>query len=662
MKSPNAPAQEESLSLSFDEGSNNFVNKHSEQTRENTKTLLAPRFKQTPNPTKPGPNKSDSFKLSRQPFKQITPQDQGNSPNSFLNRGKPVLASRNQENRKGEDKENTPLTSRNVPQGNVNQTSLSGGTRENTVPFSERNNVPRRHSVGNHHQKALSGQNSSNPRVPVKVKQFGKRKRYRSEDVQSYEVQQPDELHRIRRNSHSSFALSDDDDLSDISLDSSFTKNNEVRCSSNHSPSTLNQFNQPSPNHSPKPLPSNSEYLPGTRTSKPPVDRPYSDCISDKPSKSDSCNLNHQSPRDDVNRTNQSNANTRQNSPKVSGNVRRSSPSPQSNNLQRSLLISNNPERQYSNDRNLQPTNPDIHQCTGITSNSGRHSFAGRSPQHCNRDTAQERISIDMRQPSPKNSDNGTPVVYHGNPHLGNNLRQGDSSHIFHTSNNMPGVQKGIVRVPTDQPSDNQPVMFAKSGDMTNQCCDIDAEASQTKYGDMMKASASNAGSTFEFFSAASYHQESDKNARNSIQQQSPNICNDTTHQISSNRVSNHHGNSQQSPSYVNHASHRPKPETILTPIDSEITNVEAQENARHVVQLKKEYLEKLGSSKQLEEQVKKQEDMLRVLQEQVWFFSAAIVLGSMQLVFQNVLLWLVGDPNTNPLPIMSENLSLLAE
>ena len=296
-----------------------------------------------------------------------------------------------------------------------------------------------------------------------------------------------------------------------------------------------------------------------------------------------------------------------------------------------------------------------------------------------------------MRQPSPKNSDNGTPVVYHGNPHLGNNLRQGDSSHTFHTSNNMPGVQKGIVRMPTDQPSDNQPVMFAKSGDMTNQCCDIDAEASHTKYGDMMKASASNAGSTVQQspgtsmkadsesstkynnqkstlkrpnngISAASYHPESDKNARNSIQQQSPNIWNDTTHQISSNRVSNHHGNSQQSPSYVNHASHRPKPETILTPIDSEITNVEAQENARHVVQLKKEYLEKLASSKQLEEQVKKQEDMLRVLQEQVWFFSAAIVLGSMQLVFQNVLLWLVGDPNTNPLPIMSENFSLLAE
>ena len=617
VKTPNAPAPEESLSLSFDEGSNNFDKNHSQRMRENTKTL-APRFKQTPKPTKPLPNKSGSFKISRQPFKQITPQEQGNSPNS---RGKPVLATRNQLSRKGENKENTPLTSRNVLQGNINRKSPGGGTGENTVPFPERNNkIPRSRSVGNHQQKALSDLNSSNPRLPVT--DIGERRRHHSEDVQSYRVQQPDELHRTRTNSHSSLALTDDDNLSDISLDSSLTKDNEVRRLSNQSPINLNQSNQPSANHSPKPLPSNAKYL-----SKQPVDRPYSDRVTDQPSKSDACNLNHQSPRGNVNSRNQSKADTRQNSPKVFGNVRQTSPSPQPDNHQISL-ISDNPRKHNLNYKNLQPTNPDIHQCARTTSDSkGRRSSAGRSPQPCNRDTTQRRLSaVDMRQPSRTHSDNGTAVVEHDHSQLGNNLMQGDSSHSYHTSSNMPRVPKDIVSMPTYQPPNNHPhqqTMFAKSGDMTNQRVDTNAQASDTNASDMMKASASDSGDTVqqssEIFtgmntnsesstkrnnqklspkrpnSAASYHSESDKNSRNFIPQQSTIICNDTPHQISSNHGSN----------------------------DS------LQQPARRVVNEQQKIEEKLASNKELEEQVKRQEDMIRVLQEQVWLFYFSI--GSVQ-------------------------------
>ncbi len=251
--------------------------------------------------------------------------------------------------------------------------------------------------------------------------------------------------------------------------------------------------------------------------------------------------------------------------------------------------------------------------------------FAGRSPQPSNRDTIQRRPSdVDMRQPARKHSDNGTAVVNHDHYQLGNNLMQGDSSHSYNTSNNMPRVPKGIVRMPTYQPSDNfshQQTMFAKSGDMTNQRVDTNAQASDTNASDMMKAQASDSGDTVqqssEIFtdmntnsesstehnnqklspkrpnSAASYHSESDKNSRNFIPQQSPIICNDTPHQISSNHGSN----------------------------DS------LQQQARRVVNEQQKKEEKLASNKELEEQVKRQEDMIRVLQEQVWLFYLSKIL-----------------------------------
>ena len=519
------------------------------------------------------PNNSDSFKISRQPFKQITPPDQSNSPNSLQNRGKPVLASRNQVNRKGENKENTPLTSRYIPQGSITRKPPTKSTDENTFPFcyEKSKNSPRSQSVGNEQQNALSDLNSSNRSLPLT--DFGNRKRHHSEGVQSCQVRQPNNLHQTSANS--SLALSDDDNLSHISLDSSFTNNHEVRRFANQSPTTRNPSNPP---HSPEAFPTNCQYLPMARSSK------HSDHLMDQTLKSDFCTLNQSSPSG-VNSRIQNKAESRQNSPEVSGNVHQTSP--QSDNIQRSLSTSDKPGQQNLNYMNFQPTNPDINQCKRITSaDKKRRSFAGRSPQPFNRDTIQRQPS-DNRQPSPKNTDDGTSAVYHRvNPHL----TQGESRRTSNTSNNMPEEPKGIV---THQPSDNSPqhqTMFAKSGDLTNQRVDIDSQASERTYGDIMEAP----GSSFS----------------DSMQRIKPNSHSSTKHsnQTFSAKRRNSAGRAA--------APHIPEsdPNTELANSSSETANVEVH----CVTNEQQKEAQQLANNQELEEQVRRQEGMIRILQEQV--------------------------------------------
>ena len=621
-KTPNAPAPEESLSLSFDEGSNSFNKNNQEKTKENSKSL-APRFKQTPNPAKPVPNKANSSTVSRQPFKQITPQDQANSPNSFLSRGKPVLASRNQVSRKREDKENTPLTSKYVAQGNINQKSPCAGLRGNIESFSERNEkVLGSQSVGNHQRNMLADQNLSNRRVLVEITQVKKRKRYNSEEVRSCQNMEQS-VNRTRANSHSSLDLSHDDSLGDISLDSSIAKNNVPRrLSSNQSPSDFRNSNQPSPKSLSKPSLSNSEYLPDTCRSKQPADCRYSDHVTNQSSKRDSCKLKHQSPRGDVDSKRQSNPNARQNCSNFSENVS-------------SHRINENPEQRYVDDRSPTLSPHDV-QCTTV--NSKRQSCSGTSSRPSKSYANQRQVTeMVMRQPSPKNSDSGPLHVYHGNPH------QDDFCDSFNSGNTVFREQKDAVKV-ANQPSNNhlhQQNAFAKSHDLPNQpsnrrFIETDTNATETKRHQMtldgiaiseqtadtfMKAdskfstkyhnqNSSPKRPTSANVSAYDYEEAGNKSGNCSHRRAS----NDTTCQISTIRVTN--DSSDHSPG--RYVSHQPDSELSSKPGDSVFANVESQTIAQRGLerQLKKE--EKHTSNRELEEQVKRQEDMIRVLQEQV--------------------------------------------
>lgn len=613
METPNAPAPEESLSLSFDEGSNNFNNNNHQKTKGNTKTL-APHFKQTPNPTKPVSNKSNSSKVPRQPFKQITPQDQVNSPNGLLNRGKPVLTSGNQVTRKREDKENTPLTSKYVAQGNIDRKSPCASTVGNVESFSERNEkVHRSQSFGNHQRRVLSDQNPSNRRVSMEVTQVKKRKRYNSEEVQSHQIlQQP--VNRTRANSHSSLtpsALSDDDSPSNISLDSSITKNNEMRRLPSQSPSNLNKSNQLSPKRFSKSSPSNSEYLPETCMSKQQTDGYYSDHVTNQPSKRDSCKLKYQSSPDDVKSKKQNNSKVCQNSSNFSGNV-------------------------SSHGKSAKLTNHDI-QCAAVTSEkSKRQSRSGASSR-------QRQVSdMVMRQPLPKNSDT-----------LRNNLKQCDSRDSFNSGHTMYGAPRDVIKVRTNQPSvipSHQQNVFAKSRDLSKQPSNrrfvgTDTDATETKYDHMifeetadtfMKADSESStkynnqksslnGPSSESLSASD-HQESENKSEKCSQQQSPHACNDPSRQISPDCLSK--DSSQHSPS--RYAPHRPNSELASKPGDFVFANVETQRIGRLEANQQQKKEEKHSSNLELEQQVKRQEDMIRVLQEQVSLrigFSAGGVL-----------------------------------
>ena len=606
MKTPNAPAPEESLSLSFDEGSNNFNKNYQQKTKENTKTL-APHFKQTPNPTKPGLNKSNNSKVPRQPFKQITPQDQGNSQNGFLSRGKPVLTGRNQVTRKREDKENTPLTSKYVTQGNIK--SLFADTGGNVQSFSGRNEkILRSQSVGDHQRKVLPDQNPSNRRVSAEVTHVKKRKRYNSEEVQSYQIiQQPS--NRTRAISHSSLTLSDDDSLSDISLDSSISKKNEMRRLPSKSPSNLNNSNQISPKHFSKPSPSNSEYLSET-------------CMSKQ--QTDSSKLKYQSSRDDVDIKKQNNSNVCQNSPNFSGNV-------------------------SSHGRSPKLTDHDV-QCTAVTSkNSKRQSRSGESPRQSNSYTDGRRVSdMVMRQPLPSNSNTGAPVVCQGNPRLGNNLKQCDSRDSFNSGHNMYGAPRDVVNIPTNKPFVNpshQQNVVPKSRDLPKQPSNRRfANASETKYDHMILDTGIISEPTPDTFmktdsesSTKCNNQKSSPNrpsneslsasdhsknkSENCSLQQSLNACNDSSRLISPVRVSNdslHH-------SPRRYASHRFNCEMASQSGNFVFVDAETQKIARREVIQQQKKEEKHSSNLELEEQVKRQEDMIRVLQEQVRFFSIRI-------------------------------------
>ena len=558
------------------------------------------------------PNKANNSTVSRQPFKQITPQDQANSPNSFLSRGKPVLTSRNQVNRKREDKENTPLTSKYVAQGNINQKSPCAGLRGNFESFSERNEkVLGSQSVGNHQRNVLTDQNLSNRRVLVEITQVKKRKRYNSEEVQSCQNMEQS-VNRTRANSHSSLDLSHDDGLGDISLDSSIAKNNVLRrLPSNQSPSDLSNSNQPSPKSLSKPSLSNSEYLPETCRSKQPADCRYSDHVTNQSSKRNSCMLKHQSPRGDVDDKKQSNSNARQSCSNFPENVS-------------SQRINENPEQRYVDDR--RPTlSPHDVQCTTV--NSKRQSCSGTSSRASKSYANQRQVSeIVMRQPSPKNSDSGPLHVYHDNPH------QDDSRGSLNSGN---------------QPSDNhlhQQNAFAKSHDLPNQpsnrrFIETDTNASKTKHDQMTLDGNAVSEQTADAFMktdckfSTKYHnqnsspkrptsanvsayeyEEAENKSENCSHKRSLNSCDDAACQISENRIIN--DSSDHSPG--RYISHRPNSELSSKPGDFVFANVESQTIAQRGLEreLKKE--EKHSSNRELEEQVKRQEDMIRVLQEQV--------------------------------------------
>lgn len=534
MKTPNTPAPEESLSLSFDEGSNNSAgDKISQRTKGNT-AQLAPRFNQTPNSTKRVSNNSSSYKISRQPFKQITPKSQGNGMNCAKNQGnamnKPTRVTTSLVYRKNDDKENTPLTSKDLPRVGTGKTTGLHGYKD-----------ARKQSI-DHHQEKTSVQKSSNPRVRTEVSRVLTRKRYHSEDVLSFIPQQLGDSHRARANSLSSLAPSDVDN--DISLDVS-----EVKCSP--SPSNLD-------------APRDPPFYADPGAKETPKRHFHHDC-------------NHKHFLENDQMRNQGNEIACQSSPKISDNVQQILPS-QSN--QRAQI---NEPRCFSAHcvEGCQPTDNTRQIKRNTAENDGQEAFNVESSQTCNHDTTQRRIS-DVRK-------------------------------------RVDGVSKDFIRLPSNQSDShsnqelcnvhnvvNQQDMFSKSDDMTNKLSDRNfpsAQPDQTKYDHATKTPSLHPGTGVQQSSDTCKNtagdrpsatqrnslpkRSSDINSENFTQQQAPNKCDDATHQVST------------------------------SPVFSRQLN--ADKNGL-VIREQQSKEENLVSNKELKDQVKRQEEMIRVLQEQVCY------------------------------------------
>ena len=540
--------------------------------------------------------KSKNVKIHRQPFKQVTPQYQGSSPNTFTNRGKSGLVTSNQVSRKEENKENTPLTSRNIPQSNINRKSRSASTGNNTGDYlSEKMNDI--NFVDNKQEKTLT-----------KVIQTGQRKSYHNENYQPYQVQQTEGLHRARSTSHSSISLSDDDDVSDVST--TFTTNHDVSpLHNNQTPTDRIQYNQP--------LINNRERLPVRRDSKQPECRSNFHHVSAKPVKGDSCALKRPSHRSYVQNQNQSNGCYVQTSPTVSNNMQEPLPSPQNN---------THLERQCCNEGNSQSTNHDINQCTRITSdyNAEKQSVCNKRSESFNHDTDQNLSCLDIQKARPKFS----------------------SNYEMHT------IPKQFIKCPTFQQSDNlqQVSMSPKCSNVANlgNVVDINTQACQTKNDAVISLAGGPISNTTsqlspntcmknnsEFSKQCNDRQNTsvkipssassvlrnqyNQDSENPVQSQSQNISNNTEQPVSSNHVSNDFP--QQPFNYQ--ASHNAAAEITLHPSGSEIAKHKTEENTAVGGKLRKE--EKLPVNKELEEKLKRQEDMIKVLQEQVWLLFCLI-------------------------------------
>lgn len=683
------------------------------------------------------------MKISRQPFRQITPQQNNqNSPSIHVSRIKPNLGDKDRVITNGENKENTSSTTSDIPPRNVkshlpkgreetpftdrnnkalnghvlhqqnkfsdqnaskldSKLSLEWGGRQIDVPFSDgsrtvrkdtnvcekskssdqnyansgqsleqvirskassfskRNNkVQRSQSVGNDGQNSVSHQISQNPRRSLgqgtrqkavllsdrntniqrcqsvgtyseeplpsakswNVERGEKRRRYHSEDIQSYRAQHPNELNPSCGDSHYSSAPFDDDSPSVCS----FTEDYDGIRIPNQSPVTHDRSNQRSP--------SNSKHFPRIRTSKQSVGR----MNTSQTTNSNPRDTSHQSPDDDKRNRNARNENARQNFI-VSGRVSAS------DDRQKPLGTSNNLQMLFSNCGHPQPINPDIHPNSKPASKTGRNMCNNSSSQHCQQSPSYERVSnLTIRQPSQKNCDDGTSVVYsHDNPQVVNKLIHCNSGMTFYDDIDCVEA-KTLTSMPNYQPCDYQPdekSRFSESDRPTTQCITPNDHSNRIQYGDNMIDTALGEQSPGNLVECdgehllnyrtqtssqkrhnnssslgTSYHQESVKNDGNSTPWPSPNTCNDAPPHISPARGSNE--SPRHSPSYV---SRHPASQT-LTQTNYESVNDGSQKQERCEIIEEQTRGQQFSNNKELEEQVKRQEDMIRVLQEQVPF------------------------------------------